>query len=551
MGSCCPNRTGRVAGWCGVAAALALGVPPAAAQAPAADPPVVPRAVADSAWFPVRLASPLDELLRTAALAGARPLEPRLVRRGLGWPPDDEGRPLLDRLLRPGLPTVTLLPARTRTVLNTGYPRVGNDGLLWAGRGVSMVVGGGVAARWGVLSATLAPEAAWQQNRDFETRPVSRTGFSEYIYPFHTIDLPQRFGDDAFGATGWGQSVIRADAGPVAAGLSGENQWWGPARRYPILMGAAAPGFPHFFLGSARPVQIGIGQVEAQVIGGRLTESDHFDENPDNDHAMLLGVTASFAPRWLPGLWLGGARVYQYRPEGDGWHLRGMLSEVFKGQGAGNRPGNELASLFGRWAFPAVGFEAYGEWAREDRWGELYGLIMEPEHSQAYMLGVEQVAGLTDDAALRFGFELVALQRMGEPRTRSRPLPVYYAHHEIIQGYTHRGRLVGAWVGPGADAQFLTLDGLFHWGTAGAYFERVRRHTASSVAYDARRWSPYDHDVELTLGLRSQLFPYPGVAVAAALTRSYRYHRDFLDHDRNLGVDLEATWTPTRGAGRR
>ena len=46
-----------------------------------------------------------------------------------------------------------------------------------------------------------------------------------------------------------------------------------------------------------------------------------------------------------------------------------------------NLPGNEMASLFGRWVLPEAGAEIYGEWSRDDRFANLQDLIMEPDLS--------------------------------------------------------------------------------------------------------------------------------------------------------------------------
>ena len=69
-----------------------------------------------------------------------------------------------------------VLPARLEAVWNSQYPSGGNDGLLWAGRGLSTQARVGVAGRWGVVSAALAPELAWQQNDWFETVSTGKSG---------------------------------------------------------------------------------------------------------------------------------------------------------------------------------------------------------------------------------------------------------------------------------------------------------------------------------------------------------------------------------------
>ena len=61
-----------------------------------------------------------------------------------------------------------VFPTAIRMIGNSAYPSSGNDGLVWAGRGVSSAASGGVRVRWGPVSAAFAPEVAWQQNQAFE-----------------------------------------------------------------------------------------------------------------------------------------------------------------------------------------------------------------------------------------------------------------------------------------------------------------------------------------------------------------------------------------------
>src|SRR5258708_23873751 len=51
----------------------------------------------------------------------------------------------------------------------------------------------------------------------------------------------------------------------------------------------------------------------------------------------------------------------------------------------------QLASLFIRWAPPASGFEAYGEYGREDHNADSRDLAKEPDHDASYLVGVQRV----------------------------------------------------------------------------------------------------------------------------------------------------------------
>ena len=57
----------------------------------------------------------------------------------------------------------------------------------------------------------------------------------------------------------------------VGAGLSTENLWLGPGLRNSILLTNNAPGFPHLFLGTSKPVDIYIGSLDVLALWGQLT----------------------------------------------------------------------------------------------------------------------------------------------------------------------------------------------------------------------------------------------------------------------------------------
>ncbi len=545
-----PDRLGsRSARAAVVVAAAFVAATPMTAGAQQADSAGVPALLCGKLPAGARtgLATPLDELARILEATHLATSGDRIIRRAseARWPEgcaDGPGRPEW-RLFR-GL-WVEALPVDVAILSRSGYPDDRNNGLAWAGRGVTVRAGAGAAIRWGPVTAALAPEAAWQQNRAFDVVPVDRPGYSRYVYPWKGgIDYPQRFGDDAFTAAGWGQSYLRADGYGVAVGFAVENLWWGPAQRYPILMSNTAPGFPHVFLGTSRPVDIWIGEVEAEIVVGETEESRYFDQVPDNDRNRLLAAVAAFSPRPLPGLRLGGVRVYHY--EGTDMDLGETLDQIAGlavNQGV-NLPGNELVSLFFRWVFPEAGAEVYGEWARDDRFYDMDEFWQEPDHSQAYMLGLQKTTAVGSALAVRVHGELVALQEKSELRLGSRPLPVYYTHGRVRQGYTHRGQLLGAGVGPGSDAQFVGVDLLGPWGTGGLFAERVRRNDAAGAAVALRRHWPYEHDAELTAGLRGLVWPLEGWTVSGHLSFSRRYNRDFGEDDANTSIGLEVSWHP-------
>jgi hypothetical protein len=520
------------------------------------------------------LAGPYADFVRAAELTGAAPLRPHLIRRpaterpprlcpnpgSMGWEsrvrPGEPRRPAgswWSWLTAP--PSLELFPLHLRTEYNSAYPDSRNNGALWAGRGLSTAVSTGLALRWGPFSAGFAPQLLYHQNREFETAPPPPPG-----RPLHggrwfrgKIDWPYRFGEDPFRARDLGQSYLRLDLFGVGLGLSNENLWWGPAIRYPLLMSNTAPGFPHAFLGTSRPLETPVGDFEAQLVWGRLADSDYFNIKIANDGRLLASVVVDYQPRWLPGLYLGAARSYQRYLPAEGLSFRdwslGPYHEMRENP-MGDAADDQLFSLFARWAFPQVGFEAYLEWGRNDHWGEFKDLVREPDHSQAYTLGFQKVSPAGANWLRIYG-ELARLQA-SLPQYNTRGLESIYTHSGIRHGYTHRGQLLGAGIGPGSNAQLLGADLFTAGGRIGLYGERIHHDADTHYEVWSESFGKAGQDVEWIAGARQLLF-LGAFDLSWDAAYAFRRNRDFLGlygpdpavrRERNWHLQLGVSWHP-------
>lgn len=526
---------------------------PALAVASAAALPAAPRADDEPPCTPGEtfavdgFRDPFDDLARVGELTGAVAPAPRLIRRGGLRLETTCAEVALPWRLAPaptaGKAFLAPLPVRLESTFNSNYPSGQNDGLLWAGRGVSAFATVGVAGRAGPLSFALAPEFAWSQNRAFELVPNGQSGDLRFMNPWYGdgIDYPQRFGADPVSAWAPGQSYLRLDLWNVALGVSSENLWFGPGMRNAIAMSSAAAGFPHVFLGTSHPADIWIGTVEAKVLWGRLERSSYV---PDATHPLLTALVVDYTPRWLPRLSVGLARVQlqvwndlrfrDWFPFVQSFEKKNLTS-WYNDPTGNNANDNQLASVFGRWTFPESALEVYAEWAREDHENSWEMFIREPDHSQAYLLGLHKVFR-TGGRWVRFNAEVTHLQELF-PASNPRGNPVYYTHGNDLS-YTNRGQLLGAWIGPGADSQTIAVDVFDGHGRIGGYLERVRRN-------DAVYWLTIDpqqlgisHDTEVTAAVRQVFFAGP-VDVSWEAAASYRWDRDFLRNEPNLRVALQ------------
>ena len=360
-------------------------------------------------------------------------------------------------------------------------PGGSNDGAVWQGRGLTTAFTGGVFLKFRNFSASIRPVVIYNQNSDFGLSPYpTPSGRSEYAWPFGNLDQPQRSGDAPFWTFDPGPSFIRADAWGWAAGISNQNLWWGPARQNAILMSNNAPGFPHLFLGTGRPKDIGIGKLETKLFWGKLLESDYFDRVDYNNERYITGLILAYSPEFVPGLTVGGGRIFYETIPPEGIPPADLL-KVFEGflkkrfRSAGNEGGNDLSdqilSFYGRWAFPESGFEVYGEWSRTDHSWDLRDFLSEPEHTRAYTVGLQKTFGLSHGRILALNAELTQLE--AGKTSLFRAAGSYYLHHRSIQGYTHRGQLLGAGIGPGSNSQHLSGEYYFEKGRLSLWVRRV------------------------------------------------------------------------------
>jgi hypothetical protein len=441
---------------------------------------------------------------------------------------------LARRLSLPVLPAegVALLPTDARMLYSGIYPRDWNNGVMHGGVGLSTSLTTGAIFRWRSFEAAIAPVLTWHTNASYTFIPFSDPAtYSRYIHPWHGrfIDLPQRFGSDAFGGIDAGQSYLRVHAAGLRAGISHENLAWGPGRRNPLLLSGTAPGFAHLFVESARPHDVWIGDAEFQAFWGRLEESDYFDYDPDNDRRALAGIMATLRPRGLEGLYLGAGHLHQQT-----WAPGTSVGDLLLGPYTGLDPDSggltrdmRLFSLFMRWASAPGGLEVYGEWARQDSWQQWVKLLNPIDAAQAYTLGLQKVAR-RGETAIRFSAEVSHLSDALAHPDLGRGLHTYYVSPQVPQGHTHRGQLLGAPIGPGSESQFIGADVFWRHGRSSLSIERVRYDDDAYYAIWAQVHGPNGHDTEMSFRA-AHLIAWPMFSFEAEVGYSFRYSRSMLN----------------------
>jgi hypothetical protein len=450
--------------------------------------------------------------------------------------------PLLPLFERSGLDLRAALP-ELRTTWNSAIPYSLNDGAMWAGRGHNISLSGGISAerrtKYGLFLLRIAPTLLYNQNLPFQVRPDSTAGRSAYASPFHHLpfsaDLPQRFGDRHLIRLDPGESALAVSTASMQGGISTGNEAWGPGIRNQLVMSANAAGIPRFFLGTSSPLRTGFGSIRAKLIAGALTESMFFDATPGNDLRSVSGALVELVPAFDSTLTFGLERVV-YRPIGP---LAGPLGAVLarsfdalvhweyvappgddRPDGSPDQRADQITALFARWISPESGFEVYGEWARLDLPKSLGELLTAAHHSLGYTIGFQWAPPRRRaHRYLRLQSEFTNLEQSRV--FADRPPADFYTSRVAGQGYTQRGQVVGAAIGPGASSQWIAVDYIApHW-QLGSYVGRIRWEN------DAMYREPvphlFLHDVTVLTGLRAARRTR-GADVSIDATFGYRFN---------------------------
>lgn len=403
-------------------------------------------------------------------------------------------------------------------VANSALPFGQNDGALWAGKGANVRVLGGFTASFGPVRLVVIPELAYSSNNRLSidptdvrfARPVpaSRSRFSSpfNVYPY-SIDMPWRFGDQSISRIFPGQSSLTLRAGPVEVGAATENEWWGPAIRNAIVMSDNAPGFPHAFLRTSRPLSTPLGRFDARWIVGGIHESDFFNNSIADDVRSLSAIALAWKQSASSGLTLGFTRSV-FSPVDGYSDVAGSTFDAFRNTGHPNAraltdstviPGpDQIFSLFARMALPRYGLESYVEWGRADFPVSPRDLLEQPNHSRGYTAGLQWVRAF-GESRIRLQGELTSVEQSST--FRFRPIGSFYTSRAVSQGYTNEGQLIGAGIGPGSSGGWLAGDYFRGGWQFGVNIGRTRFNN------DAFFLQPYanrcGHDVTVYPGVRS------------------------------------------------
>ncbi len=409
------------------------------------------------------------------------------------------------------------------------------DGLAAPGGGLVTSAMGGVFWSNDRFEVRIAPEIAWHQNDDTEIPVSAFSGPGEFSYPWVRLDWPTRFGGESFSQVGLGNSGIRARLGSWSAGVDAEAVRWGPSRRYPLLLSGQGATYPRLGFRTEEPLGLGkAGTLDVHLLWGRLEESEWYDDDAENDTRVMSGLMLAWAPGLLPGLELGFAALHHQYSEDFGLGSAFDFLQSPSEATGGNVEGNGLGELWVQWSRPEAGFDVWYEWAKDDYNRDMTQFILEPEHNSARTFGLRQEV---DWGSQRFAvlFETTRTWSSEPPiENQSPPKPKFYVHFDVQQGHTHRGQMLGSFIGAGGDAQFLDLRWMGESTTA-IQFERLRWNVDAYVQeIDNTVLDDQGYDVEL-VGRVLHERPVGPLRALGELEIGSRHNRFFLQDEDTLG----------------
>lgn len=356
---------------------------------------------------------------------------------------------------------------------NSGYPYGQNDGALWQGKGYNTSITAGARLEAYGIELTIKPQVCFSQNNYFEIMKSSVSSQYGYFWGGQ-IDLPQRFGDSSFWTFDWGDTEIRYTRKTLTAGFGTQSPWLGPAWLNPMLGSNNAATYPKFDVGirktSLYMPHFGwyIGDIEARMWLGYLSESDYFDDDDTNNHNMLTALSVAYAPSFIPGLTLGLNRVFNTKWKTDDLQYIGRLFTLSYTNDVGGDGEDQKVSFTLSQLIPSYGLEFYGEVGIDDFTNNATSNLY---HTMIYTVGTKKEITLSrkHNISSEFIFEFNDFV-MSQDFQLQWPYMGYYSHGKIIQGYTQRGQIIGAGSGYAGTSLFLGYKIYYPKGSVMPYF---------------------------------------------------------------------------------
>jgi hypothetical protein len=356
---------------------------------------------------------------------------------------------------------------------NTAAPYGQNDGALWQGKGFNSSFTAGIRFTGYGVEATFKPQIAFSQNLAFELMHSNYD--SEYGYFWgssgaYGADAPQRFGNEPFFTYDWGDSEIRYSWKTLTIGFGTQAIWLGPSYLNSILHSNNAPSYPHLDIGLRRQkvtipgINWYMGDVEFHIWTGYLSESDYYDNNPENDHTMFHGLAMAYSPSFLPGFTIAANRVCLVPWE---WESLKKIIPIRE-----NTNEDQKMSIAASWLLPKANIEVYGEMGIDDfTGGGIWEFVRYPFHTAVYTAGLKKALVIVPDRGI-YGEIICELSWFEKSHSHQDWDYNFYFHHIVVHGYTNKGQWLGSGIGAGGNSQYLAFSLYYPKGNSQLFITR-------------------------------------------------------------------------------
>jgi hypothetical protein len=248
--------------------------------------------------------------------------------------------------------------------------------------------------------------------------------------------------------------------------------------------------------------------VEARLWVGKLTESEYFDNDPSNDYTMFHGLSAAYAPSFLPGLVFSINRVCLVP-----WEWENLKYIIINSD---NTIEDQKLSFDLSWTFPQVGFEIFGELGIDDYVpGGTAGYIRHPFHTTVYTAGLKKIINISPEKNI---FGEIVFESNWMEMTQDFQFEWHYSfyfHNLITQGYTNKGQWLGNGNSFGGNSQYLAYKIYYPQGSTTLFVSRNNpdnNYLYKEAIYDSAenkelgRKNANANKANFLLGLSSGLF---------------------------------------------
>lgn len=369
---------------------------------------------------------------------------------------------------------------------NTSAPYGQNDGALWQGRGYNTSLTTGLRLEGYGFELTFKPMVGWMQNGEFEYNKPNYNGpdYEEKAknygyYGVCYVDAPQRFGNENFWFYDWGDTEVRYTLHNFTLGFGTQAIWLGPAQFNPIIHSNNATSYPKIDIGLRKTTLTmphfgwNLGELEFRGWWGYLSESQYFDNIPDNDHNLISGLSVYYQLPFLKDFTVGLNRIMLSKWNDKTFYTLFRIYNLGldSGYSGGGDESDQRISISFDYLLKPVGLELYLEWAKNDFSPNLDSYIRYPYHTQGWTFGGRKSFNLQFGLKGELKVELTSLECSADYLLFDRAC-TFYAHHIITQGYTNGGQWLGAGIGTGGNSQYLGFTTYFNSGSITLFGQR-------------------------------------------------------------------------------